>query len=119
MIYPSVNNEFSKLNKVVLGIADDFGGCPTIEQAYDPKSKEHIKKGTFPKEKDLVDELKSFLTIFNKYNVDVLRPHNIINCNQILYFILIFWGNILQYGVQVMGIHVIDTHLCLDGPDGR
>ena len=83
MIHPSVSNEFSKIKKVVLGISDDFGGCPTLEQAYDPKSKENITKGTFPKELDIAKELTSFLNLFNQYGVEVLRPQNIFNCNQI------------------------------------
>ena len=83
MIKPFVNNEFSKIQKVVLGIGDDFGGCPLLSDAYDPKSKEHILHQTFPKEFDIKIELNQFLEIFKKYNVDVLRPKNIFNCNQI------------------------------------
>ena len=72
MIEPFVNNEFSKIKRVVLGVADDFGGCPVISDAYDPKSKEHIIKGTFPKENDIKKELNQFLEILQKHNVDVL-----------------------------------------------
>ena len=39
MIRLYINNEFDKIKQVVLGIADDFGGCPTLDQAYDPSLK--------------------------------------------------------------------------------
>tara|TARA_S200000501_G_C20640546_1_gene663023 strand:+ start:226 stop:384 length:159 start_codon:yes stop_codon:yes gene_type:complete len=42
MINPFINNEYSLIKKVVLGIANNFGGTPTIEDAYDPKSKQNI-----------------------------------------------------------------------------
>ena len=35
----NVNNEFGKLKKVVLGIANSNGGTPKIEDCYDPKSR--------------------------------------------------------------------------------
>ena len=35
MISPYIKNEYSFIKKVVLGIASDFGGCPTIKEAYD------------------------------------------------------------------------------------
>ena len=63
MIQPFINNEFSKIKRVVLGIGDDFGGCPVLSDAYDPKSKEHIINGTFPKEDDVIDELQQFSSI--------------------------------------------------------
>ena len=53
MIFPFVRNEFSQLQDVVLGISNDFGGCPNLKDAYDPKSKEHIMSNTFPREKDI------------------------------------------------------------------
>ena len=52
MISVNVNNEFGKLNTVILGIAQSFGGTPKVEECYDPKSKEHVIKGTFPKENE-------------------------------------------------------------------
>jgi len=83
MILPFVKNEFSHLQDVVLGVANDFGGCPNLKDAYDPKSKEHIRGNTFPIEKDIQMELDSFLSVFEKYNVNVLRPNNLFQCNQV------------------------------------
>ena len=78
-----IDNEFSQLNQVVLGIADSFGGCPNILDAYDPKSKQNINNKTFPLEENISNELYEVMDIFRKYDVDVLRPINIPNCNQI------------------------------------
>jgi N-dimethylarginine dimethylaminohydrolase len=78
-----INDETSRLKKVVLGIGESFGGTPSLEEAYDPKSKEHIKKGTFPIEKDIIDEMEDFARALKKHDVEVFRPKNIANLNQI------------------------------------
>lgn len=78
-----VNNETSRLRKVILGIANSNGPTPTLEEAYDPKSIEHIKNGTYPVEKDKVKEMDEVLKVFVKYDVDVYRPELIEDYNQI------------------------------------
>ena len=78
-----INNETSILKSVVLGIADEFGGTPTVEAAYDPKSKENIRKGTFPREEELILEMTGFAEILEKYSVKVYRPSLVHDCNQI------------------------------------
>tara|TARA_B100001758_G_C18311486_1_gene558075 strand:+ start:179 stop:1093 length:915 start_codon:yes stop_codon:yes gene_type:complete len=83
MIRLNINNEFSRLEQVVLGISNDLGGVPNIKDCYDPKSKEHVINGTFPLEKDINKELENFLKILQKYDVQVLRPSNISNLNQV------------------------------------
>lgn len=79
----NVNNETSRLKKVVLGIAKSMGGVPELSEAYDPKSREHIKAGTYPKEADMVAEMEAVAKVLEKYGVEILRPKNIENCNQI------------------------------------
>ena len=37
----NIVNETGKLSVVVIGIADDLGGIPKLEECYDPKSKAH------------------------------------------------------------------------------
>jgi N-dimethylarginine dimethylaminohydrolase len=83
MINLNVQNETSRLRAVVLGTAKSNGPVPTIEEAYDPKSLEHIKAGTYPIEKDMVAEMEAFNKVFEKYNVKVYRPNLIENYNQI------------------------------------
>jgi N-dimethylarginine dimethylaminohydrolase len=79
----NVQDETSRLRAVVLGIAKNNGPTPKLEDAYDPKSKEHIKAGTYPLEKDMVFEMQAFNKVFEKYNVKVYRPDIIEDYNQI------------------------------------
>lgn len=83
MIQLQVNNETSKLKKVILGRADSIGGTPKLADAYDPKSAEHIKAGTYPKEEDMVNEMTAVEKVLKKHGVEVYRPKLIENYNQI------------------------------------
>ncbi|UUV20342.1 dimethylarginine dimethylaminohydrolase family protein [Paenimyroides aestuarii] len=83
MLQLHVKNETSRLKAVILGTAVSNGPTPSIEEAYDPKSLEHIKAGTYPVEKDMIDEMEAFNEVFKKYNVTVYRPQTIENYNQI------------------------------------
>ena len=78
-----INNETSRLRAVVLGTAESNGPIPTMEEAYDPKSKEHIKAGTYPKEEDMVKEMEAVANVLKKYDVEVFRPKIIEDYNQI------------------------------------
>ncbi|ADY29998.1 dimethylarginine dimethylaminohydrolase family protein [Cellulophaga lytica] len=79
----NVKNETSRLKTVVLGTAQSCGPTPTAEEAYDPKSLEHILAGTYPKEEDMIAEMNAFEAVLKKYNVEVLRPKLLKDCNQI------------------------------------
>jgi N-dimethylarginine dimethylaminohydrolase len=83
MLALNVKNETSKLRAVVLGSAISNGPTPTANEAYDPKSLEHILAGTYPIEKDMIAEMEAFNTVFQKYDVQVFRPEMIENYNQI------------------------------------
>lgn len=67
----------------MLGTAESNGPIPALEEAYDPKSKEHIMAGTYPKEEDMVEEIEALAAVFKKYDVKVYRPQLIENYNQI------------------------------------
>ena len=83
MLQLNINNETSRLKAVVLGSALHNGPTPKVEEAYDPKSLEHILAGTYPLEKDMVTEMEAFSSILQKYDVTVFRPEMIENYNQI------------------------------------
>jgi len=83
MLKLNINNETSRLRAVVLGIANSNGPTPTAEEAYDPKSLEHIIAGSYPLENDMINEMNAFNTVFEKYDVKVYRPELIENYNQI------------------------------------
>lgn len=78
-----IENETSQLREVVLGTAISNGAMPTLEEAYDPKSREHIKAGTYPIEQDMVKEMTEFEKVLQKYGVTIYRPKVIDNYNQI------------------------------------
>ncbi len=83
MLELKVNSETSRLRAVVLGTAVNNGPTPSVEEAYDPKSLEHILAGTYPVERDMVIEMEAFNAVLKKYQVTVYRPQLIENCNQI------------------------------------
>lgn len=83
MLKLNVNDETSPLKVVLLGTAKSNGAVPDPDDAYDPKSREHILAGTYPEEEDMVTEMDAVVKIFEKYKVDVYRPEVIENCNQI------------------------------------
>ena len=83
MISLHIQNETALLKAVVLGVAQENGPTPKLEDAYDPKSREHIKAGTYPLESDMIREMEDFATVLKKYGVKVYRPEIIRDCNQI------------------------------------
>tara|TARA_B110000211_G_scaffold95971_2_gene111931 strand:+ start:993 stop:1898 length:906 start_codon:yes stop_codon:yes gene_type:complete len=78
-----VINEYAKLKRVILGSSKSFGGTPELSDAYDPKSKKHIKNGTFPTQESIDEEMGGFFNVLNKNGIEVLRPKIIDNYNQI------------------------------------
>ena len=83
MLELNVNNETSRLVTVVLGTAKSNGDTPSAEECYDPKSRENVLKGTYPKEEDMIQELDELENVLLKYDVKVYRPEVINHYNQI------------------------------------
>ncbi len=83
MIPIRIFDETAPLEAVVLGLPDDFGGTPTVEEAYDPKSIYHIENGTFPTQEDIIREMDDFEKVLKSHGVDVKRPKNIPGLNQV------------------------------------
>ncbi|MDT8347086.1 MAG: amidinotransferase, partial [Flavobacteriaceae bacterium] len=83
MLSLNVNNETARLRAVVLGTAVSNGPTPSLEDAYDPKSAEHIKAGTYPIEADMIREMEAVAEVLKKYDVAVFRPKIIADYNQI------------------------------------
>jgi N-dimethylarginine dimethylaminohydrolase len=83
MLQLNVTDETSRLRAVVLGTAESSGPVPRAEEAYDPKSLEHILSGTYPKEADMMREMEAFASVFKKYGIQVYRPKVLKDCNQI------------------------------------
>lgn len=83
MLQLNITNETSQLKAVVLGIANSNGSIPKLEDCYDPKSREHVLNGTYPKEQDMIIEMEAVAAVFKKYDIIVFRPKVIENYNQI------------------------------------
>lgn len=83
MIKLNITDETSQLEAVILGTPESFGDTPKVQDAYDPKSKQHIIEGTFPHQQDVIEEMSEFCNVLNSYGVDVIRPANIVGLNQI------------------------------------
>jgi N-dimethylarginine dimethylaminohydrolase len=79
----NIHCETATLKTVVFGIPDSFGGTPKLEDCYDPKSKLYVAKGEFPTQEDISLEMASVEKVFLKYKVNILRPKNMDNLNQI------------------------------------
>jgi N-dimethylarginine dimethylaminohydrolase len=71
------------LRAVILGTAESNGPTPKLEDTYDPKSAQHIKAGTYPKEVAMTAEMEAVAAVFKKYDVKVYRPDVLDNYNQI------------------------------------
>lgn len=78
-----IRDETAPLQAVILGTAEHFGGTPAEAEAYDPKSREHIRMGTYPVEADLTAELEGFADILRKYSVQVYRPEVLEDVHQV------------------------------------
>lgn len=79
----NVQNETALLKSVVLGQPYSLGKEPTLEETYDAKSYETVKNGIYPTENDIAEEMSAFESILKKYDVEVLRPLILPNCNQV------------------------------------
>lgn len=79
----NIQNETSRLRAVVLGTAESNGPTPKVEDCYDPKSRQHVIAGTYPKEADMVKEMDAVAKVLEKYDVTVYRPKVIKDYNQI------------------------------------
>lgn len=79
----NIKNETARLRSVVLGQPSSMGEAPTLEESYDAKSYDSIKKGIYPVEEDIIREMNAFEEILLKHEVEVLRPAIIEDYNQV------------------------------------
>lgn len=79
----NVKNETSRLKTVVLGQPHSMGSNPTLKDTYDAKSYETVKNEAYPVEADIAKEMDEFEKVLRKYQVEVLRPLILPNCNQV------------------------------------
>ncbi|AZQ44969.1 dimethylarginine dimethylaminohydrolase family protein [Nonlabens ponticola] len=78
-----IPNETARLRAVILGTAMSNGAAPSLEEAYDPKSREHIAAGTYPQNPDMIIEMAHVAAVLSKYDVAIFSPVQIQDYNQI------------------------------------
>lgn len=76
----NIKNETSPLQKVVVGIAQDRGN---IVFENNPKISKHLMQGTLPDEASLIKYVNSLADLLESQDVEVLRPNNIPDQDQI------------------------------------
>jgi N-dimethylarginine dimethylaminohydrolase len=79
----NIQNETGKLKSVVLGQPHSMGKNPSLEETYDAKSYETVQNNVYPAEDDIAAEMTAFEKVLMKYDVGVLRPLILPNCNQV------------------------------------
>ncbi len=82
-IHPHVENETSQLKMVILGLPQSQGGTPTLEETYDATSYQSLQQGKYPLEEDIEVEMNALHKALLRYDIEVLRPELIKDCNQI------------------------------------
>jgi N-dimethylarginine dimethylaminohydrolase len=78
-----VVNETAPLKAVVLGQPGSLGHAPALGETYDAKSYYSIKNGIYPTKEAVYKEMTAFEKVLKKYKVQVFRPWNLENCNQV------------------------------------
>ena len=82
-ILPEIQNEYGRLDAVVVGLASRMGGVPDLEECYDARSYESVKSGMFPKEEECSSQLDSLIAVLKKNGVKVLYPSMLSSFNQV------------------------------------
>lgn len=76
----NVKSETAMLKSVVVGIANNRGN---VVHENNPKISKYLKAGTFPTEQTLIKQVDSLANLIESHNVEVLRPENVADQDQI------------------------------------
>jgi N-dimethylarginine dimethylaminohydrolase len=66
----------------MVGIGQGMGPAPSLDETYDPKSREHVLAGTYPTEADVTKELDGLSELLDREDILVLRP-DVLDINQV------------------------------------
>lgn len=83
LITPHVANETDNLEIVVLGLPESMGSVPALQDCYDAKSFESVKRGIYPSQEAVIYEMNELYKALVNNGVEVLRPEMVENYNQI------------------------------------
>lgn len=82
-IKPHVCNETDSLQCVIVGLPQSSGAAPTLSETYDARSYRSVEEGNYPQEEDIVEEMENLATTLQHEGIEVLRPTQIDNYNQL------------------------------------
>ena len=73
----NIQDEWQPLEAVMVGIGAGMGPVPTLEDTYDPQSRKHVERGTYPRESDVARELDAFASVLKARGVQIKRPESL------------------------------------------
>ncbi|MGQ1929741.1 dimethylarginine dimethylaminohydrolase family protein [Ornithobacterium rhinotracheale] len=79
----NIKNETGRLKAVVLGTPNSPGATPNVAETYDSKSRESVINGVYPTEEAMRNEMNAFAEVLKKYGVQVFRPYDLKDTNQV------------------------------------
>ncbi|CAI9429858.1 arginine deiminase [Candidatus Ornithobacterium hominis] len=79
----NIKNETSRLKAVVLGNPYSMGQKPELKETFDAKSFYSVLNDDYPTQQAVIEEMKVFENVLKKHGVQVFRPYEIENYNQI------------------------------------
>ena len=80
---PCVHSETQLLTHVLLGSAISLGSVPKLEDLYDPSSRKHLITNSFPTKEAMQHALDALAAVLKRYQVEVLHPDLVYDCNQV------------------------------------
>jgi N-dimethylarginine dimethylaminohydrolase len=73
----NIQDEWQPLEAVMVGIGEGMGPVPKLEATYDPQSRKHVQRGTYPLEADVTRELDAFAAVLSACGVQIKRPETL------------------------------------------
>ena len=70
----NIQDEWQPLEAVMVGIGVGMGPVPKLEDTYDPQSRKHVAKGTYPREADVTRELDALADALSARGILIKRP---------------------------------------------
>lgn len=83
MLKLHISDETSTLKSVIVGVGDQNGPVPTLEEAYDAKTYHTLIHNEYPSDEALDREVEGLAKVIEREGVQVLRPRRIPGVNQI------------------------------------
>ena len=82
-MHPKIKSEYGRLQTVMVGIANDMGQKPSLNDCYDARSRESVVLGTFPTVEDCILQVTTLVEKLKSLGIEVLRPIVLEKTNQI------------------------------------